>query len=198
MSLDTSHEFSSSDLRKFLDGPSRTLKHLRVNFPDWKAEERATIRSLKFPLLEVIEVEDGYSIPGWITLPTSVTLIDRGIESGLDLPSISKLWILHLDRIDDVQNRAPILQTLRVFSIKLEVAHWKKILEIVTTRWENVQAELKVDGIQMEMIKTLIIPFSLKTLGLSNEVFEILEKLKELVENVIDGDSVPEIIDIEY
>lgn len=64
------------------------------------------------------------------------------------------------------------------------------LLEALIERSENVKAGLRVDGVQLENIKTVICPFTASNL-------ESIEKLRTLVEEVINSDTLPQFIEVE-
>lgn len=183
---------SSSEWRTFLEGPSKSLKHLRVGFEREEEEDHSGVADLEFPNLEVLELIDGGRFPQWLLIPDSVKL--NAIPYISNLPSISELWIWATEYYEnDIINRLPKLKTL-CFSY---VEDLELVVETLIERKANVEADLHVDGVKMEMIKTLILPFNQSDPNLSDQLEQFLKRCRELVE-VVEGNAQSRFIEVEY
>ena len=192
MSLDSRALLSSSEWREFLEGPSRTLKHLKLGFDRVHGLNHSGIPTLYFPNLEVLELDNVGDFAQWLLIPDSVKLIT--VAAVFNLPSISELWSwFPLYQSDDIINRLPKLETLCLGYVHV----LEKVVGVLNRRKGNVEAGLQVDGVKMQMIKTLILPFNLSDPDLEDELREGLEKCRELVE-VVEGNAHSRFIEVEY
>lgn len=186
---------SSSSWRRFLEVPSRTLRHLELTF---KGDHDQSISALEFPFLEILDLHYTRSsltrrFPGWIKAPKSATFITHTVDLLSSLPSCSKLWINHISNVNELQARCPELSELRLNTNYPETFNSEdcnKLISMLRQRKSNVEAGTEIDGARMIPLKTLVLPFRLVK-------DEFLSLLRELVEEVVDLESVSSFIELE-
>lgn len=93
------------------------------------------------------------------------------------LPSVSELWL-------DLASRCPTLKSIRLDY--LDSTSVPKLLHLLKKRNENVDAGSERDGVKMEKLKRLAIPFK-------SFDDEMLEECRDLVGEVVDSASEPRI-----
>lgn len=191
VSLDSGAFLTASEWREFLEGPSRNLKHLKLGFKSRDDEDHSGVPTLYFPSLEVLELYDAGDFPLWLLIPESTKLI---AHSGVvNIPSISEFWSwTPVSHRNDITNRLPNLDTLCLGY----VCDLKDVVEMLTGRKANFEAGLQVDGVKMEMMKTLVVPFSLSDPDLPDKFKRNVRRCRELVERV-EGDSDSRFIEVE-
>lgn len=184
-------EFPSAELRKLLEKPSQTLKHLSITL--FGRQTPPPLPILHFPSLKVLEVKsEGLEpmFPSWLVIPYSSTMICDNVPSAL--PSISKLMLPNLEDFTNLIDSCPLLSELWVpiyinyqmagITPRSPPAVGPALIDMLQQREEKVKAGLEINGIKMTQIKTLSVPFSLLGEGLSD--------VRELVEEVIDWEGV--------
>lgn len=180
-SLSIAWVMGSSDWRKILEPPSKTLKHLDL----WMENADEEHYPLAFPNLQVLEIGADPCFPSWMmAIPETSTIILLYNWPLSGLPSITRLMVQLDESTDedwkDLDIRCPLLKELRVRNEEMKGV--KSTLSFLAKRKRNVEAQVKVDGIQMTPLKTLVVSFKL---------FEdFLPQLRELVEELIDLDTV--------
>jgi len=168
--------------RKLLEVPSSTLRHLSINIMG----EQEGIDHLKFKFLEVLELKQKlHGFPQWLLVPSSVKLKTTSWHS--NMPNISELQVHSLREWDFLVDRCPQLKVLRI-SIQDQSVGFLE--ELLVARKGNVQSGFEVDGIQMEPLEKVVIPwyrFSSKE----------RERLGELVGSLADSRLEPEFWEVE-
>lgn len=152
--------------------------------------------SIHLPRLEVLDVKRltyPYEFPRWIVPENSCTLInsDDGLLS--NLPPVSKLWINGLVSDFLLADLCPTLGELRVYNVDLS-DEWgmrnESFISMLRRRKTYVNQGREIEGVKMIHLKRLVFPFRLlDTLQLS--------QLRELVEEVVDLESVERLIEVE-
>lgn len=188
-------------LRVILEKPSLTLKHLQISIKTSFLRSNTTgLQGLHLPHLQVLEIKESLSTsvyPRFLRIPPTSTILMRD-EMVYSLPSISRLWISHLKELHLIEARCPVLVELRVVGPFPEASSMfgltrkegSNLCSMLRQRKEIVEAGMEVDGVKMIHLKTLVI----NTTGIKSET---LDELKELVEEVIDVEEVPPMIDVE-
>ena len=105
------------------------------------------------------------------------------------LPSIEELWVCEIPNWDYVSFACPNLQVLKV-QVFGEKPVPERLLPLLRKRKETVESGLEAGGVQMELLKKLVVPFN----QLSDEK---LEQYRELVGEIVDLKSEPELWEVE-
>lgn len=182
----------STEWRKCLKGASKSLKHLRITIDDYGTSEHDHIHPLVFKNLVVLELQviRSDSFPNWIILPEDVVLILNGGDILKNLPNVMELWLNSIQNWEELGERSPELDILRVSSLGLSLASLRRnLLDLLKMREENADAGLEVNGVPMLYLGTLIIPFAQFS---SSE----LDEIKEWVKEVVDLTDVPEFLEL--
>lgn len=193
---------TSSEWRRVLQWSSNTFKHLSIRIDSNEEEEseheesiNVQLESLSFPRLQVLQlwVNVENEFPNWFKVPSSLVLLVDGLGLGasVGMPSISELWIEDLTEWKEISNSCPILKVLRFSKSRLYPQSQSDLLSLLKARSENVRTGLKVEGIEMEMLQTLVIPFK-------GVPFNLLQEYRTLVGEVLDlhSDSVSDQIEV--
>lgn len=174
------------ELRKLLDGPSKSLKHLSLALLSTE-ETGKEIDPLSFPRLEVCEfshssnIDQHNSFPKWLVIPTSARLICHSYQVE-NLPSVEELWLFEFRFFQDViTSQVPEMTTLCIITPELSEKRLGSLTNLLERRKANVEAGLEFDGIRLKMIKTLILRISSE-----RREGEGLGRLKQFVGEVID------------
>jgi len=178
-SLRISRIYHHSEWREILALCSKTLKHLDIGLKSGRLDE--IIFPLEFSLLEVFEIRLGEeNFPTWMVVPQSLKLFDPSNSAGL--PSISILWIYSFNDWEELSNRCPCLQIFRLDSFYS--GDMFKLVNLLSTRRDNVDHGLEIERVKMEPLRKLVIPF--KVFSQSE-----LEQLRGLVGEVVDAATEP-------
>lgn len=164
---------------------------MKLGFRNDKDEDHNGISPLKLPNLEVLELKDGGEFPRWLLIPDSAKLITRLDVSNLS--SVSEIWSRDVGHTYDFINRLPSLRTLCLS----HVSYLNLFVEVLKGRKRNVEAGLQADGVKMEMIETLVLPFNLSDPELSDQLKRFLRNCRELVD-VVEGNVQARSIEVEY
>lgn len=153
---------------------------------------------LDFPLLEVLQLSRlntlaGNRFPSWIRIPLEATLCIDSAWVPTSLPSVSTLWLGGLINVEVLTSCCPELVTLRVDGdsySNYSVGYKDELISTLKTRKGNAEAGMEVSGVKMIPLKTIV---------LRKCIFgsEQLSEISELVEEVVDLDSVPKFIEVE-
>lgn len=196
VSLDLNEIFTSIQLRSILEAPSENLKHLAFHLEDEVGEEELkAIEKLILPKLEVLEIHGDIDFPPWMLIPSSVKLISWAIIYER-FPSVSELWTRDLSTHSSLVNRCPNLKVLRLIRCEMKPDQLDCLLEFLEGRLINVEAGLQVDGTKMEMLETLVIPFSRFQSTAVERLKVYLKNSSDSIE-LVNSDSLPEIVEVE-
>lgn len=189
VSLNVNEAHSSKSWRKILEVPSKSLKHLRIEVGNEGAHEKLT--PLEFPLLKVFEFWSPDEFPSWIILPYRCTLVLSRWKLPSALPSISELWIEGEDGLENLEQRCPRLETLRVRSIPEYFQDMQNsLVSVMRRRREHVEAGLEVDRVAMRPISKILC-------SIRHFRDHQVEELRELVAEVLDVRSVSSLLIVE-
>lgn len=167
---------------KILGPCSRGLKHLSISVA--LGDEGSPI--LQLPSLEVLELRGGQ--PSWMITPLTCLVILNGTSIPVVTPNASHLWVGSLSGWENLAGGSPSLEELRI-ELVFTSASLRCAVLLVRQRKGNVEADLEADGIRMRPLKKLIISFNdLKP--------SELQELRELVEEVVDLATVPELVEV--
>lgn len=97
---------------------------------------------------------------------------------------------------EELTDRCARLKTLVLVGRSDDTNRSEALLDILDDRKSNVEAGLEVDGVKMEMIERLALPFSLGDSSLSEDTKNFVERCRELVE-VVEGNAESRFIEIE-
>lgn len=196
-SLCLSRSVTSSEWRRILEVPSKTLKHLRMTASASSDPDSDQLSTLHFPRLKLLQTwsSEFFILPTWLDVPTTSILISE-LGFPLYLPSISILCIPDLRDIQRSKIRCPLLVELEVgkSSDGIIAETYPDLVNelILVLKERNHQSEdgFEVDGVQMTPLKRLVIPFV-------QFRARKLEELRDLVEELLDLESVSPFIEIE-
>lgn len=176
------------EMWRVLEGPAHSLKHLDIQIHEF--DEDQELPTLNFLNLEVLELMSYGYYPNWLSIPSTSTFISKQYHVPRCLPSINELWVDSLMKWEEnLAGKCPILNTLRLSFDKKVIAQIKRILPLLKKRIQNVEEGLEVDGVAMVRIERLIVPLRfLKA--------ELISELRELVDQVVDLQTVPRLIDV--
>jgi len=174
VSLQVGSFYGCTIWRSILVNSASTLKHLNINLEPQEEEEDEDVETLHFPILQVLEIKDwDGNFPSWLSFPSTTKVsMDLALAS---LPSVSELWL-------DLASRCPTLKSIRLDY--LDSTSVPKLLDLLKKRNENVDAGSERDGVKMEKLKRLAIPFK-------SFDDEMLEECRDLVGEVVDSASEP-------
>lgn len=142
--------------------PSQTLKHLYLNISS--SGKRTHVQIINFPHLKVLEMDchSSTSFPSWITIPpTSMLILTRRSILLSGLPSVSRLWCETFKGCNNLTNRCPLLEELRLVDPGPEQIEMKWLSPLLSMRKQNVDKKLEVDGVRMQPLKRLIYRLSM-------------------------------------
>lgn len=186
---------SFSEWRRILEVPSRKLTHSRMGISF--GANIFQYPPLSLPKLKLLQVRTELSIlPQWLRIPSTSTFISEDSTTPISLPSISILCLTNLIEIQRLRKHCPLLEELEVgmrFQYIKATFSRKSVEELVSLleeRKEQSETGFEVDGVKMGSLKRLVIPYEqLKS--------EELEKLRNLVEEVVDVKSISPFMEIE-
>lgn len=178
-------------LEALLRQSSKTLKHLSCRL----RSREPMPPTLNLPLLEILELQhDETSFPSWLRIPYPCTLIFREPRKLFrDLPPISKLWVRDLRKIRKLATECPNLIELRVDTFDFNVLKHEQrdsLILLLRERKEKVDAGTIFKGLTMTHLIRLVFP--VRFLSQSQ-----LSQLKDLVEEVVDLESVDRSFEVE-
>lgn len=140
-----------------------SLKHLSLELGGINDGE--LLQPLRFPILEVLKLYETESIfPSWMAVSSSLKLETFCIYRRL--PSISELFVeneFYVEEVARLTDRCPSLQILhfskRLLAYTDSIRHAEFIKLLLEGRRDNVAAGLEVEGVKMESLKRLFVPF---------------------------------------
>jgi len=184
-SLYVKESLKQLDWRKILDPIAQSLKHLSITLEDREEVEDEDITSLRFPLLEALELDpSSLEFPSWMVVPSTSKLASRVLLSGLP----SSIREMRIDHVTPewiyMAHRCPTLQVLTIAQKSLQASKY------LQSRSEDIRAGVEVDGIRMGPLEKLVIPVQKYT-------WKHLRKFKSLVEVVVDLADEPEVWEVE-
>lgn len=183
-----------SESRSALEQVAHTLVHLDISIHTYynprDPESIVGLPKLTFPSLKIAKISASSHVwPRWMEAPTSCTLMFDEIPRSL--PSCSRTWIDYLTNIDKLANCCPILLELRLETRGIPVSkNWQPLESMLEQRKMNVEAGLEVEGVKMIPLQTLVVPFKFIAR-------ESLSRMRMLVEEVVDRDTVSRFIELE-
>lgn len=214
VSLVVGVSYTAEEWRRFLERPSKILKHLEMHIDEEDDEHDQVLQALVFSKLEVLEISINKhepEFPHWFKLPSTSTLILRGYRVPSSIPPCSRIWFRgsHFSSSDlcGLQDRCPQLEELRIFppphfneqkqsdSVRFLSVKIDQFIPVLERRSLNVRNGLEVEGVEMVKLKTLIFPF--KAVEKQMLVKDLLYKLKGLVKEVVDLGSVQNFVEVE-
>lgn len=189
-SLEIGERYSSLHWRRLLELPSQTLKHLKFYIFDHQETEPSDIKTINFPNLQLLEFGTNNAVfPYWFNVPPTLILVLKPRnEVPSRLPNIEEVR-LDLQETNDFSNlgsQCPLLKELR-FGEWLFFSRRDGILSLLRKRAENVEAGFELGGVKMIPLKKVVLSFR-KT--------KLSRKVKTLVEEVVDLESVSETVPI--
>lgn len=188
VSLRLNGAISQKDCFYILERSSQTLKH--VKFSMWDQGSGFIPPDLILPQLEMIDFQGRF--PTWLKPPHTCTLLVFLIPDSL--PSISRLWIYLFAAIVALSNSCPTLVELRIEEHKcLNCQQHHDLISMLRQRKANVEAGIRIDGVKMIPLKRLV----LSSRMLSTTPQATLSQIRELVEEVVDLQSVSSIVQVE-
>lgn len=154
--------YGHSKWRRILTHSSQSLKHLGV-----RMEKAEKLFPLQLPSLEVLELEvtseNGYEFPTWMLVKPTLKLTPLSLIN--NIPPISELWVTQATDLHFYLEQCPQVQVLR-----LEVTSDKtgdgayiddELLGFLSKRGIQVENEESVQGVKIEPLKKVIIPFQM-------------------------------------
>lgn len=171
VSLKVRESLWSKKWRKILEVPSETLKHLSISIGDDDQEEA----TLKFPKLELTEIQPLHRFPSWMEIPRPSTIILR--EGPLRvLPAISSIWFIG-GLFKGSETALPYLEELRInfggeWSFGDE-SLFRSLSLTLLERKRNVNDGMEIDGVRFLHLKRLYVRFE-------SESSEFINQLKDL------------------
>lgn len=173
-------------LHPLLKASRKQLRHLYL----FIIAENWELETLHFPRLEVLELSlnlENPEFPNWISCPSSLKLSTWDVFHGL--PSISELLIQKLKDCTPLSGRCPLLHTFRYkpFDSSIEFPRLSNLVKLLLERRAQVEAGMEVDGIKMQNIKAVILPFKDFEGESETSASRVLDQVKSLVETVIDS-----------
>ena len=93
-----------------MEPSSKTPRDLQITFED--SDENENISLLEFPQLEVFQFEGPSPFPSWMEVPQTLRLYTAYIP--YRLPAISSLWLFGMIGWEELSNRCPCLQMLKL------------------------------------------------------------------------------------
>lgn len=187
---------SASEWRVALEKCAGKLKHLDIRFGGSFEIANAPQSDLFFPLLEVLVIRHS-PLPSWMKFPPTITLtmmahVDECGRIPSNLPSVAELWTGFIKRFEELNGSCPLLKKLVV---DIEPMHSDLLIEFLSQRNLEVRNGLKVDGIKMQPIETLVIWFSWSTPDETQ--LNKLNRIRSLVKEVIVQAPPPKIVEVE-
>lgn len=172
-------ELGHRECRNLLEASARTLKDLSISIGLSTGE---SVPPLEFPSLEVLELyEESAVFPAWMKVNSNLKLYAEVLPS--NLPSISEVWVFYLTAgWRGLSMSCPLLKVLTFEGEEqLDLPNLESLL---VTRRENVERGLEIEAVKMEPLRKLVIPSRMFT-------SKMLEKLRVLVDEVVDYDAEP-------
>lgn len=176
----------------FLSEMCHTLKHLEFTMEDSSLLLPRGIDVAPAPLifskLQVLKLKGRYErFPGWMKVKESLILVTYTIF--IDLPPISELWVKSMKEYKRIEKRCPSLKTLRYCYAPMKEEEKDWLNEFVFERQLRSQT-VQIDGKKVGALKTLVVPFA------SYEPRK-LELLEDVVDELLDLESVPQVVEVE-
>lgn len=169
-----------------------TLKHLEFTMEDSTLLLPRGIDVAPAPLifskLQVLKLKGRHErFPGWMKVKESLTLVTYTIF--IDLPPISELWVKSMKQYKRIEKRCPSLTTLRYCYAPMKEEEKDWLNEFVFERQLRSQT-VQIDGKKVGSLKTVVVPFA------SYEPRK-LELLEDVVDELLDLKSVPQVVEVE-
>lgn len=193
---------NTTDLKLVLKKSRHTLRHVEMKTDDHETNDddefldvsEPQVSDVTLPNLQVLGLSSYSSdYPSWLKIPTTSTLVTR-FDVMAHLPAISKLWIgnTSLKHVDRLKDRCPELVELRVKTVvrSPSTKACKDLISVLRQRKENCEAGLVAEGMRMVPLKTL-------TIDVGTLKSNILDQMKELVEEVVDIQEVSPVVEVE-
>jgi len=113
-----------------------------------------------------------------MTFPSTLRMKTFNVYVGFS--HISSLWIEDLRSVKSMSANSPKSQDLKVDLDPSQPLELDPLFDMLNQRKDNVEARLDVDGIKMEPLKKLIVPFDRLAVRDVNKVEGLVEMVVDL------------------
>lgn len=113
-----------------------------------------------------------------MTFPSTLRMKTFNVYVGFS--HISSLWIEDLRSVKSMSANSPKSQDLKVDLDPSQPLELDPLFDMLNQRKDNVEARLDVDGIKMEPLKKLIVPFDRLAVRDVNKVEGLVEMMVDL------------------